>query len=81
VTKWLIGKAELTDLAASDRLIWINLLEAVASPSEAFRVLRERRQTGRLTADLLGQYVRIAGSLGDETEYRAALADLRGKSD
>jgi tetratricopeptide (TPR) repeat protein len=81
VTKWLIEKADLVDLATSDRLIWINLLEAVASPSEAFRVLRERRQTGRLTADLLGQYVRLAGSLGDETEYRAALADMRGRSE
>jgi hypothetical protein len=42
--------------------------------------LRKRRQTGHLTADLLGQYVRLAGSLGDETEYRAALADMRGRS-
>jgi tetratricopeptide (TPR) repeat protein len=81
MTKLLIEKAVLADLAASDRLMWINLLEAVASPSEAFRVLRERRRTGRLTADLLGQYARLAGSLGDETEYRAALADMRGRSE
>jgi hypothetical protein len=38
-------------------------------------------QPGRLTADLLSQYVHLAGSLRDETEYRAALADILGKSD
>jgi tetratricopeptide (TPR) repeat protein len=76
MTNWLLDKVDLATLEASDRRTWIDLLNAVASPPEAFEVLRDRRLSGRLPPDLLAQYARLAGGLGQETEYRAALADL-----
>lgn len=65
----------------SDRQMWIDLLTAVASLPEAFEILRERRRAGILPPDLLRQYARLAGGLGQEVEYRSALADLSRKAD
>jgi hypothetical protein len=76
MTKWLLDKVDLAALETSDRRMWIDLLNAVASPPEAFEVLRNRRLSGRLPPDLLAQYARLAGGLGQEIEYRAAVADL-----
>jgi tetratricopeptide (TPR) repeat protein len=77
--KWLLQSVDLAKLESPDRQIWLDLLTAVASPSEAFEVLRDRRRSGRLPGDLLAQYARLAGALGQESEYRAALTDLSGK--
>ena len=73
LTKWLLEKVDLATLATSDRRMWIDLLTTVASPSEVFGILRGQRP---LPPDLLPQYARLAGELGQEAEYRAALAEL-----
>jgi hypothetical protein len=77
MAKWLLGKVDLAALEASDRQMWINLLSAVAPAVQVLQVLRDLRQNGRLPLDLLAQYARLAGGLGEESEYRAALAGLR----
>ena len=81
MTKWLLEKIDPTVLETSDRQMWIDLLTAVASLPEAFEILRERRRAGILPPDLLRQYARLAGGLGQEVEYRSALADLSRKAD
>jgi hypothetical protein len=72
----LLDQLNLTPLSASDRQIWIDLLMATASAPETFVVLRRLRHRGSLPADLLPQYVRLAGELGEEAEYQAALVEL-----
>jgi Tfp pilus assembly protein PilW len=57
--------------------MWLDLLTAVVPPAEVFEELRDLRQSGRLPADLMSRYARLAGGLGQEIEYRAALAGLR----
>jgi tetratricopeptide (TPR) repeat protein len=74
--KWLLEKADLRVLAPSDHQAWIDLFTLVTSPPEAFNFLREERHSGRLPPDLLVRYARLAGTLGQEAEYRAAVADL-----
>ena len=80
MTKWLLEKVDLAALEASDRRLWIDLLNAVATPAEAFEALRDRQRSGRLPPDLLAQYARLAGGLGEEIDYRAALAVLSRKA-
>ena len=58
----------------------VDLLNAVATPAEAFEALRDRQRSGRLPPDLLAQYARLAGGLGEEIDYRAALAVLSRKA-
>ncbi len=77
LTRWLLKKVDLGTLGTSDRRMWIDLLTAVASPPEAFEILRDRRLNGQLPADLVPKYAEIAGGLGEEPEFRAALSDLR----
>jgi hypothetical protein len=81
LAKRLLEKADLTALETFERRMWIDLLTAVASPAEAFAVLRDRRHGDGLPPDLLAPYARLAGGLGQEIEYRTALADLRRKAD
>ena len=76
LTKWLLGKVDLATVGTSYRRTWIDLLMAVTSPADAFGVLRDLRRGGRLPPDLLPEYARLAGELGQEIEYRAALVDL-----
>jgi hypothetical protein len=76
IAKWLLEKVDLGTLEILDWRVWINLLTWVASPREVFEILRDRRRGGPLSADLAAQYARLAGALGQEAEYRAALADL-----
>jgi hypothetical protein len=76
MTKWLLGKVDLATVGPSYRRTWIDLLMAVTSPSDAFGVLRDLRRGGHLPPDLLPQYARLAGELGQDIEYRAALVDL-----
>jgi tetratricopeptide (TPR) repeat protein len=75
-TKWLLGKVDLAAIEQSDRQAWIDLLNVVAAPTEVFEVLHQLRRGGRLPSDLLPSYARLAGSLGQDVEYRDALADL-----
>jgi tetratricopeptide (TPR) repeat protein len=79
MANWLLTKVDLGSLSKSDRRVWIELLTSAASASDAFAVLRQRRLSGKLPMDLLPQYVRLAGGLGQEIEFQAALADLRRK--
>jgi tetratricopeptide (TPR) repeat protein len=81
LTRSLLEHADLARIETSDRRMWLDLLDAVASPPEVFVVLRDRRRGGALPADLLAHYARLAGELGQETEYQAALAALRRKVD
>ncbi len=76
MAKWLLEKTDPRVLAPSDRQAWIDLLTVVTSPPEAFTFLRDQRHNGRLPPDLLARYARLAGTLGQEVEYRAAVADL-----
>ncbi len=80
-TRWLLASVDLARLGNPERQMWLDLLTAVASPPEVFVILRERRRGGQLSPDLLARYARLAGELGEDTEYRAALADLRRKLD
>jgi tetratricopeptide (TPR) repeat protein len=80
MTKLLLMKTDLAVLEPSDRRIWVDLLSAVAPPSEVFAVMRNRRVAGSLPGDLLPQYARLAGGLGQEVEYRLAISSLNGKA-
>jgi hypothetical protein len=53
MTKWLLEKVDPATSETSDRQMWIDLLNAVASPPEVFQVLRDRRRSGHLPPDLL----------------------------
>lgn len=59
--------------------MWMALLTATASPAEALQILRDRR--GRLPPDLLVSYARLAGELGQEIDYRAAITALGQNSE
>jgi tetratricopeptide (TPR) repeat protein len=76
LTRWLLDRVDLRTIGASDKRAWIDLLTAIASPSEVFAVLRDRRGNGRLPRDLMARYARSAAELGHDGEYRAALGDL-----
>ena len=76
IAKWLLAKVDPGALESPDRRIWINLLTSVGSPREVFEILRDRRRGGPLSPDLAAQYARLAATLGQEAQYRAALADL-----
>ena len=80
MTKLLLLKTDLAVLEPSDRRMWVDLLSAVAPPSEVFAVMRNRRVAGRLPGDLLPQYARLAGGLGQEGEYRLAISALNNKA-
>jgi Flp pilus assembly protein TadD len=80
MTKLLLMKTDLAVLESSDRRMWVDLLSAVATPSEVFAVMRNRRVAGSLPSDLLPQYARLAGGLGQELEYRLAISGLNGKA-
>jgi len=75
-TIWLLNEVEFGSLTESDRRIWIDLLTAAASPRDAFAILRDRRLAGGLPSDLLDRYARLAGELGEDVEFRAALARI-----
>jgi tetratricopeptide (TPR) repeat protein len=77
LAKLLLSRVELLSLDPSNRQMWLNLLVATTPPPETLRILRERRLNGQLTPDLLVQYAQLAGGVGNEIEFRAALADLR----
>jgi tetratricopeptide (TPR) repeat protein len=77
-TRWLIGSIDVRSLRASDQTMWAELLMAAGSPEAAFDALRALRQSGGLPQTLLVPYARLAGGFGQEDEYRAALAALRG---
>jgi hypothetical protein len=77
-TRWLIGSIDVRSLRASDQTMWAELLMAAGSPEAAFDALRALRQGGDLPQALLVPYARLAGGFGQEDEYRAALAALRG---
>jgi tetratricopeptide (TPR) repeat protein len=81
MTKRLLEMVDLVALESSERRMWIDLLTAAASPPEVFVIMRDRRRSGRLPRDLLAHYARLAGELGEEIEYRSALADLSRKVD
>lgn len=81
LTRRLLSQVDLRTLETSDRRMWMDLLTAVASPSEIFETLRDRRRNGQLPSDLVPKYAELAGGLGQELEFRAALADLRAKGE
>jgi len=70
----LVQKVDIAALDRPSRQMWMELLTATASPAEALQILRDRR--GRLPPDLLISYARLAGELGQEIDYRAAMAAL-----
>jgi tetratricopeptide (TPR) repeat protein len=74
--RWLIGTVDVASLSVSDQKIWADLLTAVASPEAVFVALRTLRQSGGLPWTLLVQYAQLAGGLGHDGEYQAALAAL-----
>jgi tetratricopeptide (TPR) repeat protein len=74
----LIGAVDVASLSSSDQRLWTDLLAAVASPEAVLVTLRTLRQSGGLPRTMLAQYARLAGSFGQEREYQAALAALRG---
>jgi tetratricopeptide (TPR) repeat protein len=76
---WLIGAVDVASLNASDQRIWVDLLTAVASPEAVFVTLRTLRRSGSFPRTLLVQYAQLAGGLGQDGEYQAALAALRGE--
>jgi hypothetical protein len=77
LAKLLLDRVEVAALPALDRQMWLGLLNAVASPVEVFEVLRRVHRRGGLPHELLLPYARLAGGLGQEIDYRAAVADLQ----
>ena len=77
LTRRLLDKVDLSVAGRSDRQMWLDLLTAVAPPAEVFSALHNRQLSGSLPRDLIAKYAVIAGELGLDTEYRAALANLR----
>lgn len=78
-TNNLLQVVDLTALDRPSRQMWMELLTATTSPIEALQVLRNRRD--RLPPDLLVSYARLAGELGQEIDYRAAVAALGRNSE
>jgi thioredoxin-like negative regulator of GroEL len=76
LARQLLDQVQLTALSASDQRIWLDLLMATATAPEAFVVLQKLRHGGGLPSDLLLEYARLAGELGQEAEYQAVLAEL-----
>lgn len=60
-TKRLLNSADLVALDETSRVIWFELLRAVASPDEQFRMLSARQSSGRLPATVRAAYVRAEG--------------------
>jgi tetratricopeptide (TPR) repeat protein len=79
MTNMLLQKVDLAALDSSSRAMWMALLTATASPAEALQILRDRRS--RLPPDLLVSYARLAGELGQEIDYRAAMTALGQNSE
>ena len=77
LTRQLLEKVDLRTLETSERRIWIDLLSAVGSPADVFVVLQTWRSKEQLPPDLLTRYALLAGELGHDVQYRAAIADLR----
>lgn len=76
-SRGLVERIDPATLNSADRHMWFDLLTAVATPKEAFMLLRQWRLEGHLRPDLLLRYARLAGSLGQENELRTALAEAR----
>ncbi len=76
-TRSLIGAVDVASLGASEQRLWADLLTAVASPQAVLTTMRTLQQSGSLPRTLLPQYAQLAAGLGQESEYRAALAALR----
>lgn len=74
MSKWLVERIDPAALDAGNRRMWIDLLTAVAPATETFAILRKWRKEGHLQPDLLARYARIAASLGQESEFQAAVA-------
>lgn len=68
---------DVASLGASDQGLWADLLAAVAPPEAVFATLRALRRKGSLPPVLLARYARLAGSFGQDDEFRAAIAALR----
>lgn len=68
---------DVGSLAASDQKVWADLLAAVAPPEAVFATMRALRRKGGLPPALLARYARLAGSLGQDDEFRAAIAASR----
>jgi tetratricopeptide (TPR) repeat protein len=77
-TNWLIGTIDVASLSASDQRMWLDLLTAINSPEAAFAALQALRRSGGLPRTIVVDYAQLAGALGQEGEYEAALAALRG---
>ena len=76
-TKLLLDRVELAGLTPPERRMWVGLLAAVAEPPDVLRAMSERARTGRLPRDRRGDYARLAAGLGQEPEYRRAVAALQ----
>jgi tetratricopeptide (TPR) repeat protein len=81
MSRWLIERIDPAALDTADRRVWVDILTAAAPPAEAFAVLHKWRIDGHLPPDLLVRYARLAASLGQEDEVRAALADAQIQAD
>ncbi len=61
-TRRLLDRVDLLTADETSRAIWFELLRAVASPDEQFRVLRTRQSGGRLPATVRAAYLRAVGA-------------------
>jgi tetratricopeptide (TPR) repeat protein len=77
LTRYFLGRVDISALDSSGQQIWFDLLNTVAEPKVALEVLRIQRSGGHLSPRLLAQYARLAGAYGHDGELRAALADLQ----
>ena len=73
----LLGRVDVASLSATDQQIWADLLSALAPSEAVFSTLDGLHRAGALPPDLLARYAKLAGSLGHDGEYRAALTMLR----
>ena len=76
-THRLIAMVDVSSLSETDTLLWTELLAAVTTPGDALPMLRERRDSPRLSAALLVQYARAVRTLGQNYEF---LPDVKGTS-
>ncbi len=77
LTRRLLDRVDLSVALSADRRMWLELLTAVAQPAEVVAALHNRQLRGSLPRELMAKYAVMAGELGLDTEYRAALTDLR----
>ncbi|MCB1505175.1 MAG: hypothetical protein KDJ47_09380 [Hyphomicrobiaceae bacterium] len=76
LAKALLLEIDLTQLNSTDQKLWLQMLEQSIPVHERFFVLQALRKQNRLPRDLLIEYAKFAGQLGQEGEYRASLAEL-----